>query len=185
MPPREKVSKVTVTDKAFAMTREYGFKEVTARKLAQELGCSTQPIFRAYENMDELRSEIFYMSTEFFNEKILAKKSRTKPLYLTVALTYIELARSERNLFELIASIDDFGSQTIEEFLDKEEWKAIVDNLPDTQKLSDDKKKELFMMLWMFVHGLASLIVSGRVSFSEKKIKELLEKAYEGFRTQV
>lgn len=185
MPPREKVSKVTVTDKAFAMTREYGFKEVTARKLAQELGCSTQPIFRAYDNMDELRSELFYMSTEFFNEKILAKKSRTKPLYLTVALTYIELAKSERNLFELIASIDDFGSQTIEEFLEKDEWQEIVMNLPDTDGMSSGDKKELFMMLWMFVHGLASLIVSGRVVLSDKKVKELLTKAYDGFRSQI
>lgn len=185
MPPKEKISKVTVTDTAFAMTKEYGFKEVTARKLAQQLGCSTQPIFRAYENMDELRAELFYMSTEYFNERILSKKSRTKPLYLTVSLAYVELARQEKNLFELIASIDDFGSQTIEEFLQKDEWKEIVNNLPDTEGKSEEQKRELFMMLWMFVHGLASLTVSGRIELSDKKIKDLLTRAYDGFKEQI
>ena len=73
MPPKEKVSKVRVSGTAFEMTREYGFSSVTARKLAERLGCSTQPIFRAYENMDELRTDLFYMSTDYFLSGVLGK----------------------------------------------------------------------------------------------------------------
>ena len=187
MPPKEKVSKVNVSDTAFLMTREYGFKEVTARKLAEQLGCSTQPIFRAYENMEELRMDLFYMSTEFFNEYIIGKckKARNKPVYITVATAYIELACKEKYLFELIASIDDFGTQTIGEFLEKEEWRNILDKLPGMEKMEFESKRELFMMLWMFVHGLASLIVSKRVIMNDKQVRNLLEKAYEGFRSQM
>lgn len=187
MPPKEKVSKVNVYETAFEMTREYGFKEVTARKLAERLGCSTQPIFRAYENMDELRSDLFYMSTDYFNDYMLAraKKIRNKPMYMAVSLSYLELASREKNLFELIASIDDFGTQTIAEFLEKDEWQEILAKLPGMEKATNDERKQLFMMLWMFVHGLASLTVSNRVSLNDKQIKELLEKAYEGFRCQM
>lgn len=187
MPPKEKVSKVKVSDTAFEMTREYGFREVTARKLADRLGCSTQPIFRAYENMEELRSDLFYMSTEFFDEYIISKgkKVRNKPVHIAIALAYIELASRERHLFELIASIDDFGTQTIKEFLDKDEWTEVLNKLPGMEKKSLDDKKELFMMLWMFVHGLASLTVSNRVSLNDRQTKELLEKAYEGFKDQI
>ena len=32
-------------------------EEVTARKLADAAGCSTQPIFRAYQNMEEVQAE--------------------------------------------------------------------------------------------------------------------------------
>lgn len=185
MPPKEKVSKVNVQDAAFEMTREYGFKEVTARKLAQRLGCSTQPIFRAYENMEELRTELFYMSTEFFCERMLSKKSRSKPVYLTLALSYIELARDEKNLFELIAAVDDFGCQTIQEFLKAEEWKEMIDRLPGMENKADDVKSELFTMLWMFVHGLTALVVSRRVDFTDKEIRELITKAYNGFMSQM
>lgn len=181
MPPKEKVSKVKVQDTAFEMTREYGFKEVTARKLAVRLECSTQPIFRAYENMDELRADLFFMSSEYFNEYILRKKSRTNPRYLTIALAYIDLAKNEKNLFELIASIDDFGTQTIAEFLEKDEWKEIVNSLPGIEKKKEQYKRDVFMMFWMFVHGMASLISSNRVKLTEKEIKELLVRAYEGF----
>lgn len=187
MPPKEKVSKVMVADTAFEMTREYGFREVTARKLASEMGCSTQPIFRAYENMEELRCDLFYMSTEFFNDYIVGKikKTRNKSAYMTVALAYIELANKEKNLFELIASTDDFGTQTITEFLEKDEWVEVLNKLPGIDNATLDTRKELFMMLWMFVHGLASLTVSNRVKLSEKEVKALLEKAYEGFKGQM
>ena len=46
------VTENMILDNAFALMREEGFEQVTARKLAAKVGCSTQPIFRLYENMD-------------------------------------------------------------------------------------------------------------------------------------
>lgn len=184
MPPKEKVSKVKIQETAFEMTREYGFVAVTARKLAERMECSTQPIFRNYENMNELKSDLFYMSVRFFNEYILSRKSKNKPSYILVALSYIELSIKEKNLFELIASIDDFGSRTIGEFLLEDEWKQITDKLPGLEDRSLEEKRDVFLMYWMFVHGMASLLASKRVSFDDKQIRGLLEKAYEGFKAK-
>lgn len=180
MPPKEKVSKAMIEGTAFEMTREYGFSEVTARKLAERLGCSTQPIFRAYENMDELRCDIFYMSADFFLQRVLAKKGRT-PAYMGLAYSYIEFARQERHLFELIASVDDFGTQTVTEFLKSDEGSQILGRITGDRGVSDSKKQELFTMFWMFVHGMASLIAGNRVEFTDKEIKAYITKAYEGF----
>ncbi len=179
MPPKEKVSKVRIEDTAFEMTREYGFSEVTARKLADRLGCSTQPIFRAYENMDELRCDLFYKSLHYFLSKMLAKKNRT-PAYLGLALSYVEFAREEKNLFELIASVDDFGTQTISEFLKSDEGIRILERITGNRKVSDAKGRELFTMFWMFVHGMSTLIAGNRVQLSEKEVKSYITKAYDG-----
>ena len=183
MPPKEKVPKVRIEDEAFEMTREYGFSSVTARRLADRLGCSTQPIFRAYENMDELRTDLFYMSTEYFIGQVLAKKSRS-PAYMGLALSYIEFAKNEKNLFELIASVDDFGTQTITEFLKSDEGERILKKISGDE-VSEKKKQELFTMFWMFVHGMAALISGNRVDFSEREIRTYITKAYEGFVSQV
>ena len=180
MPPKEKVSKVRIEDTAFEMTREYGFSEVTARKLADRLGCSTQPIFRAYENMDELRTDLFYMSADFFLSRILAQKSRS-PAYLGLALSYIEFAREEKNLFELIASVDDFGTRTITEFLKSDEGSQLLKKISGSREVTDKKKQELFTMFWMFVHGMAALISGNRVDFTDREIRTYITKAYEGF----
>ncbi len=184
MPPKEKVSKVRVSETAFEMTREYGFGEVTARKLAAQLGCSTQPIFRAYENMDELRCDLFYMSVAVPTEKMITAKSRT-PAYMGIALAYIEFARQEKNLFELIASVDDFGTQTIAEFLKSDEGIKILHKITGDSDASFEKRSELFTMFWMFVHGMASLISGNRVEFTDRQIRMYITKAYEGFVSRI
>ena len=184
MPPKEKVSKARVSETAFEMTREYGFSEVTARKLAERLGCSTQPIFRAYENMDELRCDLFYMSVEFFLQNMLAKKGKA-PAYMGLALSYIEFAQKERNLFELIASVDDFGTQTISEFLKSDEGSLILKRIAGSGDMSDAGGRELFTMFWMFVHGMAALIAGNRVEFTDRQIRTYVTKAYEGFVSQI
>ena len=181
MPPKEKVSKVQIQETAFRMTKEYGFEAVTARKLAEQLGCSTQPIFRAYENMDELRCDLFYMSAEYFADYMLAKKSRTQPLYLTLGMAYIELAVKEKNLFALIASVEDFGEDPLADAVRNNDSYRILESFPNTENLSSDKKQELFSMVWTFTHGLAILVASNRLKLSNKELKSMLTKAYEGF----
>lgn len=180
MPPKEKVSKARVSETAFEMTREYGFSSVTARKLAERLGCSTQPIFRAYENMEELREDLFYMSTDYLIARMLAKKGKT-PSYMAIALEYIDFARNEKNLFELIASVDDFGTATINEFLKTDEGSQILRKITGTGSPAPAKKLELFTMFWMFVHGMAALITGNRLQFSDREIRAYITKAYEGF----
>ena len=54
MARRESVTIDMILDTSFALTREEGFFNITARKVAAKVGCSTQPIFRVYKNMEEL-----------------------------------------------------------------------------------------------------------------------------------
>jgi hypothetical protein len=101
-----------------------------------------------------------------------------------LALSYIEFAKEEKNLFELIASVDDFGTRTIAEFLKSEEGSRILEKVSQGHEGSAAKKQELFTMFWMFVHGMAALIAGNRVEFSEREIRKYITKAYEGFVSQ-
>ena len=185
MPPKIKVSKEKVLDTAFAMTREDGFEALTARKLAGRLGSSTQPIFRAYENMETLKEDLFYKSVDYFSEYMLNKQKENpkEPAYLAMGMAYIELATEERHLFELVASVEKREDSDIHEFLQKGDCTELFENLPDVSKLDSKQKREVFGMVWMFTHGVATQVVSGRVELSEEKIRDLLKRAYKGFVT--
>lgn len=181
MPPREKVSKEQVLNTAFEMTREDGFGDLTARKLAQRLGSSTQPIFRAYDNMEMLRRDLFFKSVEFFSDYMIKKKGQTTPIYLSMGMAYIELARKEKYLFELLTSIDDYGEEAALSNLLKDEQEEILNRLPDADVLEMEQKRELLLMISLFIHGMATLLTSGRVTMSDKEVRLLLTKAYDGF----
>ena len=156
---------------------------MTARKLAAKLGSSTQPIFRAYENMDTLKEDLFYKSVDFFSENMLKSLGSGEPAYLSMGCAYIELAKGERHLFELVASVEKREGDDIHEFLQKGDCAEMLNNLPDASDLTAAQKREVFGMVWMFTHGVATQVVSGRVELSDEKIRDLLKRAYKGFVT--
>ena len=45
MPPKPKITKQQILEKALAIVREKGLAALTAKALAETLGCSTQPVF--------------------------------------------------------------------------------------------------------------------------------------------
>ena len=67
MARKEKIHKDFLVDTAFILAKQEGFENVTARKLAAKAGCSTQPIFRLYENMDDLLAQVYDKAVEFYD----------------------------------------------------------------------------------------------------------------------
>ena len=51
MARKESVTKNMILETAVQLAKEEGIENVTARKLANKIGCSTQPIFRVYANL--------------------------------------------------------------------------------------------------------------------------------------
>ncbi|HAG70014.1 MAG TPA: hypothetical protein DCL38_08575 [Lachnospiraceae bacterium] len=181
MPPKVKVSREQVLDTAFEMTREDGFDGLTARKLAAKLGSSTQPIFRAYENMEALREDIYYRSVDFFSREMLKRTGKGEPGYLAMGMTYIELAKGERHLFELVASVREHKGDEVHEYLQKGDCRELLEELPGTSHMDPKQKRELLGLIWIFVHGMATQAAGGQLRLTDGEIKALLELAYGGF----
>lgn len=185
MPPQVKVSKEYIKSEAFQMTRESGFEAVTARKLAERLNCSTQPIFRVYANMEELKVDLYAMGTEYMRESMERQKGKSEPAYLSLAEGYINAARNEKNLFRLIASVDDMNITGDGEFLLKGEAVNYPDMLPGAEKLTDEQKGELIRAIWFLVHGIATLLVAGRTVISDEEIRGLITETYSGLLSEL
>ena len=65
MARKETITKSEILNTAFQMARQEGVSQVSARTLATKAGCSTQPIFRLYKNMEELGNELYDKAIEF------------------------------------------------------------------------------------------------------------------------
>ena len=185
MPPQVKVTKEQIKTEAFLMTMESGFESVTARKLAERLNCSTQPIFRVYANMEELKVELYEMGTEHMRESMARYKGKSEPKYLTLSMAYISAARNEKNLFRLVASVDDMNISGDGEFLLKGEAVNCPDLLDGAEDLTDEQKGELISAVWFLVHGIATLLVAGRTKISDKEIRGLITETYVGLLSEL
>ena len=168
MPPQVKVPKEAIVNTAFELTRVHGFEKVTARMLAGELHCSTQPVFHVFKNMDELKTEVYKKAQSYFEKKKKKKPpDKDTPYFLTMGLRYIDLARKEKNLFRLL-STSDSGTR-LKSFYD------LADNIPVPVD------PEVFVKTWIFTHGIATIISNNETRISQKEIKKMLTEACDSF----
>jgi len=177
MARKEKIHKDYLVDTAFLLAKQEGFENVTARKLAAKAGCSTQPIFRIYDNMDELLTEVYDRAVEyydFFYEE--CPKMNPEP-FVDLGLAYIKFAYDENELFKLL-----FMSEK------KSFSKSLYDVLNGSKgyvgaefvKAKNDgysNAQDLFTKLWIFIHGIACMAITGDYDLDEDQTLNLLREA--------
>lgn len=74
MPPKQRITREMIMERAFDMFCREGMDAVNARSVAKALNCSTQPIFSYYTGMQELRDTLDLKAQETFAEKVLSVK---------------------------------------------------------------------------------------------------------------
>ena len=68
------LSKENIVKAAVKLINDEGWSELNARSLAKKIGISTKPLYRIYNNMDEIKTdaltEIYHQYGEFINSRI-------------------------------------------------------------------------------------------------------------------
>lgn len=180
MARKETITIDKILDTAFAMTREEGFANVTARKVAAKAGCSTQPIFRVYKNMEELWNAVYEKAAAFFLDYYSLYPRMGKTPFAGLGMAYIAFAREEKHLFELLFISDKQQKKSMYELLNGnagnvvfEINRARVEGCPDPGGL--------FMKMWIFIHGAACMTLTGDYDLSDVETVALLENSYLAF----
>lgn len=180
MARKETITIDMILDTAFAMTREEGFADVTARKVAAKAGCSTQPIFRVYKNMDELWRAVYNKAAVFFQNYYRGFPKTGRKPFSDLGMAYISFAREESHLFELLFVTAGSYKKGMYELL----------NGPDSNVVREIKLAKaagctdpggLFTNMWIFIHGAACMTMTGDYDLTDKQTMELLERSYEAF----
>lgn len=179
MARKESISKQMILDTAFALAREEGMANITARKLAEKAGCSTQPIFRTYQNMDELLNEVYEKAADFFQDYYSLYPRLGKTPFSDLGMAYIAFAREEKQLFRMLFMPENRKKGLYEllngktENVKSEIQSAGANGCPDPGTL--------FMKMWIFIHGAASMSLTGDYDLSDQETRKMLEEVYYSF----
>ena len=180
MPRKERITRKEIAAAAFRMARKEGMEEVTARKLAGAAGCSTQPIFRVYQNMDGVQADVLEQAVAFFEEFYNNyPKSQAVP-FVNLGLAYISFAQKEGNLFRAMFLSENRNGRSLYELLNGNG--GIVSRDAAKAKAEGVKSPgELFMKIWIFIHGAACMSLTGDYDLSEEETLYLLKDAYRAY----
>ncbi len=184
MTPRKMFSDADIINAAFAIARESGYQEVSARSIAARLGCSTMPIYTSLSSMANLEEQV---KTKAY-ERLVEYQSATygdNPL-LDSAIGYVMFAREEIHLFRLLfvenpvrVPKEQMGSLA-RIAQEQQEKGSLLHQIFET--IPDRNKNGFVMKSWVFIHGLATLINAGVLAEMDKAhITSLIESAGAAF----
>ena len=177
MPPKARIGKEKILDAAIELTRERGAEAITAKAVAEKAGCSTQPVFWYYENMDALKKEVFDRGLAFFGERLRAQRTDCESPYLGVGLNYIEFAAEEKGIFRMLFMSDFGGTDLVRADLEKDYILSIIEF---SDGVTGAAAEDIYKEMWLFSHGIAAMTVTGTAKFSDAEIRRMLSRVYRG-----
>ena len=177
LPPKVRFTREDVLGAAFQIARGLGIGSVNARAIAQVLGSSTQPLFRAFQSMEEIRREVLRMAWEEYRRAIAGSAALSDKPYKGTGLAYIKFAREEPELFKLLFMRDRVSDKTAEVERD-DTLSYVIDALVRTTGFSRGKAERFHRHLWIFVHGLASMVATKFVQIDEGEVDRLLSEEF-------
>lgn len=174
------VTKDMLINAAFEITKEEGLREVTARKLASKAGCSTQPIFRIYSGMDELGDEVFTLAIDDFSAFYTNYPSKSEVPFVNLGMAYIEYASESPRLFQLLFLDEKRCDATLFGILNGKTG-ALHKEINKATATGVKNPGDIFMKMWIFIHGAASMVITKDYDLSMEETLGLLETAYKSF----
>lgn len=180
MARKETITKDYLFNTAFEMLREEGIENITARKLANRAGCSTQPIFRLYSNMEELWEELFNRAVDYFEDYYNNAKIQDFTPFVNLGITYIKFAVEEKHLFKMLFLAENRYGKSLYEVLNGK-LGAVGREFAKAKNEGCKNPGDLFMKMWIFIHGSACMSITGDYDLDMEETKQLLRTVYKGF----
>lgn len=171
MAPKNKFTRAEMTAAALGIVRADGAEHLTAKTLAAALGISTQPVFTCFGSMEGVHQAVRDAARQVYDDYITAGLREEIPFF-GLGMQYIHFAREEPMLYRLL-----FLAQTPSggAFAALEHSQALArPSLERIYHLTAAEADRYFRDLWLVVHSLATLIVTGGCPYTDREIGQIL-----------
>ena len=174
MSTKIKISKDMILDAAFEIVREYGIDSLSNRELASKLKCSIRPIYYQFENVSELEKELYKKIEKYFYEFLMDNMVEGIPKYKQVGINYIKFAKKEKKLFQTLFMSELGLAPSAFVTKDGEDYNKLKKLVRISTNLDDEDIKNFHTNMWIFCHGIATLVANNTIFLTDDQIEQLL-----------
>ena len=169
-----KFTKEELLEKSVDFIKENGYSKLTVRELVKYIGCSTQPIFKNYDNFDMYKKDLKRTLKDNYNDFIFKIVDETDYLY-TISIAYALYAKKEPNIFLSLFMADLAGTRTVREVLDTERNKKTIIAMTKQYNLSIEEAERIYREVRFYTHGIATQLCVKSIKLTDNEIKELIK----------
>ncbi len=178
MPPKPKFTRTQIIEAALNLIRHGGMPALTSRSLGVELGCSSQPIFTEFKNMEEVRHETIKSARTLYHSYVLGKGPDSDAFR---RIDYIRFAKDEPRLFSIMFMTPKENEYSLSDILSGVFTNTgdLIASVQRDYALSFENAQKLCVSMWLFIHGIASLCATGMTNFIEDEVKLLVNETFD------
>ena len=179
MPPKAKCTAEQILQAALEILRTEGSQGLTARRLAEQLGTSARPIFTVFSSMQEVIAGALELAKERY-AGYLDRGLREVPPFKGAGMQHVRFALDEPVLFrEIFMSPANAGWGGPDFFLQsRENYGRVLRSLTDFYGLPVPAAHALYKHLWIYTHGIASLVATGVAAADMETVSRQLTEVF-------
>lgn len=176
MPPKVRFQQQDIVTAAYELARKHGLDAINARSVASEIGCSTQPIFRVFENMEQLKARVFEKAVQHFSDFIEENKNCCESQYKSLGMAYLLYATKEPHLFHMVFMRCPVGATPEVPFFQCRE--EVLQMLVEKASFTQEQAEAIHLHMHVYTYGLAAMLAINQVRFTTDELSELLNMEY-------
>ena len=177
MPAVRKASREQIIDAAVAVLRDDGFSAINARSVAKKLGCSTQPIYFSFKNMDELKAALTERAIELHTQRVrdsLRAHEGSDSRYSSYGMGFVKFAAEEKQLFRwLYLEGHQLGPYQNDVLLPE-----IIAVIVEEFGYSEEVARRFHQDMTYFTYGLAILANTDHLRLTEPELREAFRREF-------
>ncbi len=179
MPPKNRFTRNEIISCALDIAEEGGLEAVTARAVASRLEASSKVIFSSFESMAKLQNEVVAAAYQkYLNEQTRLCESGEYPVYKASGMAYIRFARSHPKLFKILFM--EISPPDEPQKLD--ELNRFAGMVSHNVGIDVDDARMFHLEMWVYVHGIATMIATGYLNWEVETVSRMLTDAYMGLK---
>ncbi|API89897.1 hypothetical protein BKP56_11775 [Marinilactibacillus sp. 15R] len=165
MPRQRTILRENILGASMELLRTSGFKQFTARQIAIKMNSSTQPIYKEFKNMEDLKIGLLDYVKQYLTERVYSTQESRDPL-MEVCKNYILFAKNEPTLFSAIYMDREFEAVQLHDFA-YDKVTEIIANVEEIR--SESSINDYLDRLWPAIHGVAMLVAQGKIVYNNEE----------------
>ena len=178
--PKQRITKEIVVNAAFELLRNDGIEKITSRNIADEIGCSVQPIYSYCRNMEGLQQNIFERVKEFI-QTYIESHIYEKNMFEGIGQAYLQIAREEPHLFKFFILHPRKGVSSLEDIYRAETNPDVEKYVARQLNISILQAKQLHLNMLIYTIGIGTIFSVTSPGISTDEIFKQQKIAYDAF----
>ena len=177
MPAVRKVSKEQIIDAAVDVLRDDGFSAINARSVAKKLGCSTQPIYFSFRNMEELKAALTERAIQMHTQRVrdsLRIHEGNDSRYSSYGMGFVKFAAEEKQLFRWLYLEGEQLGPYQNDVLTSE----VISVITEEFGYEEDVACRFYQDMVYFTYGLAILANTDHLHLTEAELREAFRREF-------